>query len=36
MSVLAQKRMTSKAEFINTAATIYTETVNFLTRLSAR
>lgn len=36
MSVLAQKRMTSKAEFINTAAKIYTETVNFLTRLSAR
>lgn len=36
MSVLSQKRMTSKAEFINTAAKIYTETVNFLTRLSAR
>lgn len=36
MSVLAQKRMTSKAEFINTAAQIYTGTVNFLTRLSAR
>ena len=36
MSVLAQKRTTSKAEFINTAHRIYVETLNFLTRLSAR
>ena len=36
MSVLAQKRTTSKAEFINTAHQIYVETLNFLTRLSAR
>ena len=33
MSVLKQKRTTSKAEFINTANQIY---VDFLTRLSAR
>ena len=36
MSVLKQKRTTSKAEFINTANQIYIETINFLTRLSAR
>lgn len=36
MSVLKQKRTTSKAEFINTANQIYVETINFLTRLSAR
>ena len=36
MSVLAQKRTVSKAEFINTANQIYVETLNFLTRLSAR
>lgn len=31
MSVLKQKRTTSKAEFINTANQIYVETLNFLT-----
>lgn len=36
MSVLKQKRTTSKAEFVNTANQIYVETLNFLTRLSAR
>ena len=36
MAVLKQKRTTSKAEFINTAAQIYVETLNFLSRLSAR
>ena len=36
MSVLKQKRTTSKAEFVNTANQIYIETLNFLTRLSAR
>lgn len=36
MSVLAQKRTVSKAEFVNTANQIYVETLNFLTRLSAR
>lgn len=36
MSVLKQKRTTSKAEFVNTANTIYIETISFLTRLSAR
>ena len=36
MSVLKSKRAVSKAEFINTANQIYVETVNFLTRLSAR
>ena len=35
MSVLKQKRTTSKAEFINTANQIYVETINFLTRLIA-
>ena len=36
MSVLKSKRRTSKAEFVNTANSIFLETVNFLTRLSAR
>jgi hypothetical protein len=36
VSVLKQKRTTSKAEFVNTANQIYIETLNFLTRLSAR
>lgn len=36
MSVLKMKRTTSKAEFVNTANRIYLETLNFLTRLSAR
>ena len=36
MSVLAQKRTVSSAEFVNTANQIYVETLNFLTRLSAR
>lgn len=36
MSVLKQKRTVSKAEFVNTANQIYTETLAFLTRLSAR
>ena len=36
MSVLKQKRAVSKAEFINVARQIYIETLNFLTRLTAR
>jgi len=36
MSVLANKRIVSKAEFVNTANQIYVETLNFLTRMSAR
>ena len=36
MSVLMAKRKTSKAEFVNTANAIYIETLNFLTRMSAR
>ena len=36
MSVLRSKRTTSKAEFVNTANQIYVETLNFLTRMSAR
>ena len=36
MSVLRAKRTTSKAEFVNTANAIYIETLNFLTRMSAR
>lgn len=36
MPVLKAKRTTSKAEFVNTANQIYVETLNFLTRLSAR
>ena len=36
MSVLKQKRTVSKMEFVNTANDIYVETLNFLTRMSAR
>ncbi len=36
MSVLQQKRTVSKAEFVNSANQIYVETLNFLTRISAR
>ena len=36
MSVLKAKRTVSKAEFVNTANQIYVETLNFLTRMSAR
>ena len=36
MSVLKQKRAVSKAEFIDVAYQIHVETLNFLTRLSAR
>ena len=36
MSVLKAKRTTSKAEYVNTANQIYVETLNFLTRMSAR
>ena len=36
MSVLKSKRKESKAEFVNTANEIYTQTIAFLTRLSAR
>lgn len=36
MSVLKSNRSESKAEFINTANEIYTRTITFLTRLSAR
>ena len=36
MSVLKDKRTTSKAEYVNTANQIYVETVAFLTRVSAR
>lgn len=36
MSVLKSKRSTSKAEFVNVASQIYDETIDFLTRLSAR
>lgn len=36
MSVLKSKRTESKAEFVNVANAIYTETLNFLSRLSAR
>ena len=36
MSVLKEKRTTSKAEFVNTANQIYVETIAFLTRLSTR
>ena len=36
MSVLKNKRTTSKSECVNTANKIYTETMGFLTRLSAR
>ena len=36
MSVLSSKRTESKAEFINTANELYTRTIAFLPRLSAR
>lgn len=36
MSVLKAKRTVSKAEYINQANQIYVETLNFLTRMSAR
>ena len=36
VSVLKNKRCESKAEFVNTANSIYDETLAFLTRLSAR
>ena len=36
MSVLKSNRSESKAEFVNTAAQIYVQTINFLSRLSAR
>ena len=36
MSVLKSKRTESKAEYVNVANAIYTETINFLTRISAR
>ena len=36
MSVLKTKRKESKAEFINTANSIYIQTIHFLSRLSAR
>ena len=36
MSVLKNKRTTSKAEFVTRAIEIYAETVGFLSRLSAR
>ena len=36
MSVLKQKRSVSKAEFVNTSNQTYVETLNFLTRMSAR
>ena len=36
MSVLKDKQLESKAQFVNTANAIYTETINFLSRVSAR
>ena len=36
MSVLKEKRTTSKAEYVNTANQIYVRTVDFLSCLSAR
>ena len=36
VSVLKNKRRESKAEFVNTANSIYVETLAFLTRFSAR
>lgn len=36
MSVLKNRRTTSKMEYVNTANAIYVETLQFLTRLSAR
>ena len=36
MSVLLNRRVTSKADFVNVASEIYDDTIAFLTRLSAR
>ena len=36
MSMLKNRRTTSKAEYVNTANEIYVETISFLSRLSAR
>ena len=36
MSVLKAHRSESKAEFVNTANQIYIQTINFLSRISAR
>ena len=36
MSVLKNRRVTSKADFVNVASEIYDDTIAFLTRLSAR
>ena len=36
MSVLKSHRSESKAEFVNVANKIYIQTINFLSRLSAR
>ena len=36
MSVLKNRRITSKAEFVNTASEIYDDVIEFLTRLSTR
>ena len=36
MSVLKDKRLPSKAEYVNTANQIYIETIRFLSRISAR
>lgn len=36
MSVLAANRAVSKAQYVNKANDIYTETIRFLTRLSSR
>ena len=36
MSVLKSKRTESKAEYVNVANAIYIETINFMTRISAR
>lgn len=36
MSVLKSKRTESKSEYVNVANAIYIETINFLTRISAR
>lgn len=36
MSVLLEKRMESKAEYVNTANEIYAEAINFLSKMSER
>ena len=36
MSVLKNRRITSKADFVNTASEIYDDVIEFLTRLSTR